>query len=304
MTRGNSLARIVRTRTGCTRCKVRKKKCDEQQPVCQACQRNGFKCIWPVARDVDTRMTSPNAGLPANCSSKPRAMVSPICSNESNSLLPDQSYFLTITDDQAPCSDATSYNMEWTDFDLEVEQILSNIDDLHNLHTLTREEVLTNTAQDISDSSPTNLGLNLSIHSPRRSSSIPSPLHVISEGGGIEWRPFNDGNLVLEHYIANTAVSMSNGCVSKNPFLTQLIPIAFSSHIIMHLLMAQSAVHRSIKEPDFPNTRACSRYSKSIEIYRSSISQYVNGRQSGLLQLGVGALILCFTEVSCCFLIH
>ncbi|KAH8655437.1 hypothetical protein BX600DRAFT_469647 [Xylariales sp. PMI_506] len=35
---------IVRNRTGCRTCRLRKKKCDETKPVCRACQRIGVEC--------------------------------------------------------------------------------------------------------------------------------------------------------------------------------------------------------------------------------------------------------------------
>lgn len=35
-----------RTRTGCLCCRLRKKKCDERQPKCGACERNFLICTW------------------------------------------------------------------------------------------------------------------------------------------------------------------------------------------------------------------------------------------------------------------
>ncbi|KAF7520047.1 hypothetical protein G7054_g12879 [Neopestalotiopsis clavispora] len=36
----------VRTRTGCRNCRRKRKKCDEQRPVCRACLRSGAECDW------------------------------------------------------------------------------------------------------------------------------------------------------------------------------------------------------------------------------------------------------------------
>lgn len=36
-----------RTRSGCFPCRKRKKKCDENGPVCAGCSRNFLKCVWP-----------------------------------------------------------------------------------------------------------------------------------------------------------------------------------------------------------------------------------------------------------------
>ncbi|CAG8002448.1 unnamed protein product [Penicillium salamii] len=38
----------ARSRQGCLPCRRRKKKCDETQPICTACQRNCLGCDWPA----------------------------------------------------------------------------------------------------------------------------------------------------------------------------------------------------------------------------------------------------------------
>lgn len=42
----------LHSRTGCVRCKLRRKKCDETKPVCLACQRNRFTCTWDPQRSI------------------------------------------------------------------------------------------------------------------------------------------------------------------------------------------------------------------------------------------------------------
>jgi hypothetical protein len=41
-----------RVRSGCFACRKRKKKCDEDQPQCMACVRNGYKCVYPVNNET------------------------------------------------------------------------------------------------------------------------------------------------------------------------------------------------------------------------------------------------------------
>jgi hypothetical protein len=38
--------RKTRSKTGCTCCRLRKKKCDENRPICGGCRRLGFICSW------------------------------------------------------------------------------------------------------------------------------------------------------------------------------------------------------------------------------------------------------------------
>lgn len=40
--------RITRTRTGCTNCRLRRKKCGEERPTCDACRRLGIECNYPA----------------------------------------------------------------------------------------------------------------------------------------------------------------------------------------------------------------------------------------------------------------
>ena len=37
----------ARSRSGCLSCRRRKKKCDEEKPICTACLRNNLACVWP-----------------------------------------------------------------------------------------------------------------------------------------------------------------------------------------------------------------------------------------------------------------
>ncbi|KAL3958094.1 hypothetical protein ACCO45_008672 [Purpureocillium lilacinum] len=39
---------IIRSRTGCFTCRRRKKKCNEEKPICSGCKRNKLDCRWPT----------------------------------------------------------------------------------------------------------------------------------------------------------------------------------------------------------------------------------------------------------------
>lgn len=39
----------LRSRSGCSRCRERRRKCDERRPICGECLRLGFKCHWQVS---------------------------------------------------------------------------------------------------------------------------------------------------------------------------------------------------------------------------------------------------------------
>lgn len=44
--------RYPRSRTGCLICRQRRKKCDEAQPACSACQRKRLECHWPAPKNT------------------------------------------------------------------------------------------------------------------------------------------------------------------------------------------------------------------------------------------------------------
>lgn len=62
----------LKTRLGCAKCRARHKKCDERRPVCSACQKWDFPCIWPNS----------------SCQTKPTA-VFPIDSEKSEAFVTD-----------------------------------------------------------------------------------------------------------------------------------------------------------------------------------------------------------------------
>ncbi|PHH90454.1 hypothetical protein CDD83_3629 [Cordyceps sp. RAO-2017] len=51
---------IIRSRTGCFTCRRRKKKCNEEKPVCSGCRRNKLDCRWP-ADSASSSVSSPAA---------------------------------------------------------------------------------------------------------------------------------------------------------------------------------------------------------------------------------------------------
>ncbi|KAM4055854.1 fungal specific transcription factor [Hirsutella rhossiliensis] len=61
---------IIRSRSGCFTCRRRKKKCNEEKPLCSGCRRNKLDCRWPaesssssIARQSRDRTCSPSPSL-------------------------------------------------------------------------------------------------------------------------------------------------------------------------------------------------------------------------------------------------
>lgn len=102
---------------------------------------------------------------------------------------------------------------------------------------------------------------------------------------------------LLSHYLSNTADVMANGTTPINPFLVQIVPLAFTSDLLLQLVIAQSAAHRAFQRRDESDAVANSHYTKAIQLFRHGVNDFIEGKESNPLMLLVGALLMCFTEV-------
>ena len=55
-----------RSRDGCFDCRRRKRRCDEEKPVCRSCRRTGAECIFPGLRSASTPMKFIVAASPSH----------------------------------------------------------------------------------------------------------------------------------------------------------------------------------------------------------------------------------------------
>jgi uncharacterized membrane protein len=107
-----------------------------------------------------------------------------------------------------------------------------------------------------------------------------------------------DSFQLLSHYLATTADCMANGSTPLNPFLVQIIPLAFGSDLLLQLVLTQSAAHRAFRSGMGADEVAVSHYTKALRSFRNGVAEFISGAQSSSLILTVGALIMCFTEVA------
>ncbi|KAJ5691951.1 hypothetical protein N7462_001374 [Penicillium macrosclerotiorum] len=103
---------------------------------------------------------------------------------------------------------------------------------------------------------------------------------------------------LLSHYLANTADVMANGSTPINPFLVQIVPLAFTSDLLLQLVITQSAAHRAFRRRDDSDAVAQSHYTKAIQLFRHGVTEFIEGKESNPLMLLIGALVMCFTETA------
>lgn len=102
---------------------------------------------------------------------------------------------------------------------------------------------------------------------------------------------------LLNHYLATTADCMANGSTPINPFLVQIVPLAFTSDLLLQLVLTQSAAHRAFRCLNDCDAVAQSHYTKALQLFRQGVTDFIDGKESNPLMLTVGALVMCFTEV-------
>jgi hypothetical protein len=104
---------------------------------------------------------------------------------------------------------------------------------------------------------------------------------------------------LLHHYLSTTADCMANGSSPINPFLVQIVPLAFASDLLLQLVLTQSAAHRAFRRLGDVDTVAQYQYTKALHRFRRGISEFIDdGVEATPLLLAIGALLMCFTEVS------
>jgi hypothetical protein len=291
---------VVRSRTGCFTCRRRKKKCDEAKPICRGCERNRLQCHWPV--DLATPAYASGSAQPRNNGTSTTyadlqallaAAINVAAANspqrpvrrESETSIAGTPATVQDTRREPSLGSSPSYNGSSTDAGMlpiaaDGGGDASRFDETPDSHTLNAIMVMSASGIPAPEAQLT--------HSPRAAPSAMAPL----PGFGRE--TFE----LLSFYLSRTANSMGNGSTDTNPFVATLIPIAFSSSLVLRLILAQSAIHRHVsQETQVSNEIAQRCYHESLRQFREVVGEYVAGKDDDTLTLTVGSLILSLTEV-------
>ncbi|KAK6710165.1 hypothetical protein SNK03_004613 [Fusarium graminearum] len=324
---------IIRSRTGCFTCRKRKKKCDESKPICSGCKRNKLDCIWPEPAPtsnakVSTATNSTRVARPSFGASSTGSQTS-IASSIRHSQDPDHELEQhdphSVTDpvlpDSIPEHDRVPHNGDSspaygdthmmdadvegdTHIDVDDDPVESVVDDNAQHHHQPSPSPSSSTS---SSDSPTAIQAT---YDPDTANALTLALQPSSESG----LPLN-GNIImpmsmlpeqghhsyelLSYYLARTANSMGNGSTDVNPFISKLIPLAFSKPLVLQLILAQSAAHRQASAERHPSDEVAQRYyTDSLRMFRNVVDEYVSGNAENTLVLTVGSLIMCLTEVA------
>ena len=260
--------RIVRVRTGCWTCRRRKKKCDESRPICGGCLRNDLGCSWPTS-------------VPGRSNS----IAQDVHDVNDVKRVDERRPRLEVADldgMQMPTSPASRHSSTSS----EGQSVIADkgLDDaMQDMQDMQEEIIDRRTSVGSIDNSLATIPFGNLV--PRTMSMLP----------GYD----ADSYQLLSHYLSTTADCMANGSTPLNPFLVQIVPLAFSSDLLLQLVITQSAAHRAFRRRDESDAIAHSHYTKAIQLFRHGVTDFIEGKEPNPLMLLVGALLMCFTEVPC-----
>lgn len=320
---------IIRSRTGCFTCRRRKKKCSEEKPICIGCKRNKLGCTWPAdtlaqhqSKSSDRRTTTTTSASPLHPSAGQLDAQSPVSphSQQSQSVtsplegtLPDACSFRNaesphLRRHSTASSDASFGSGPGHENHDEVQS------DLENPPSPATPATPATPSPSFAPFANLTLESNSNSQHPPDGPSV-SEVALVSGREGLggdniylhENIPMNmsllpshghDSFELLSYYLSRTANSMGNGSTDINPFVAKLIPLAFSEPLVLHLILAQSAVHRHASRECTSGGEVATRYySDSLRMFGNLVGEYVAGKEDKNLVVTVGSLILCLTEV-------
>ncbi|KAH1275355.1 hypothetical protein KXX33_006545 [Aspergillus fumigatus] len=256
----------------------RKKKCDENRPVCGGCTRNKLSCHWPA--HVSSRPVENDRGaIPVQTDQHSRGSGQ---MDEENIIIPHgspQSVRSSIShgaSSHSPFSPAVSPTSPAQSVCLPTVSPTGAIGledlDAASLVPMGYSHPRSNSQASIRDVMPRSLSM-LPGYSP-------------------------ESYQLLSHYLATTADCMANGSTPVNPFLVQIVPLAFTSDLLLQLVLTQSAAHRAFRCRNDSDEVAQSHYTKALQLFRKGVTDFIDGKESNPLMLTVGALLMCFTETA------
>lgn len=141
-------------------------------------------------------------------------------------------------------------------------------------------------------------------HTTPASSNIPSSVPTIYRGAESDTQRActltQQSVTLLSHFLMHTASLFAMGPMESNPFVTVLLPLAYTDDLLMHSLLALSGAHLASKVPDSPDFSRATRihYSKLIGGLRNEFSGLEDGdlcNKERLLRL---LMVACHYEVS------
>lgn len=107
--------------------------------------------------------------------------------------------------------------------------------------------------------------------------------------------------LLLQHYLEDTACVLVPKLRRRNPFITHVLPLAYSDDLLMHAVMALSGIHLSYQQKDNLDIQLATRNHYSLLLKGLRLAFVDESKQpctERSLRLLVILVVLCHVEVS------
>lgn len=108
---------------------------------------------------------------------------------------------------------------------------------------------------------------------------------------------------LFDHYVHRMNKVMAVCRAAKNPFLVELIPMAMSSDLVLHSLLACSGIHYADLAGQSVDEVTWTHYGQAIMAQKYGLTRLAAGDHKVLGPLLVAAILLCIIEVSSSLLI-
>lgn len=106
--------------------------------------------------------------------------------------------------------------------------------------------------------------------------------------------------ILLQHYLRETADCIAMTPLNDNPFVTILLPLAYTDDLLMHALLVVSGAHLTYREPGNLNLQiaSASHYSHLVSGTRVEIAHLDDQDVESMQRLLRVLLLMCHYEVS------
>lgn len=236
-----------RTRTGCLPCRLRRKKCEEQKPICIGCQRNHLLCSWPATESSDLATTAKEKVTDLALSQSARHWMKELASGRGVS-----SQVISKTRD---CEESSDERKEGETFE-----------------------------KDPCDSRKSRGALSDNIDFTRILPLI--RCRVTSSASAT----------LLSHYINSTALRISGRIHPKNPYLTEILPVALADDGVLHTILALSGAHLTYRSSEF-DYHSRSHYAVAVRSTKHQLRKWGELDVKEAMVLLTAILFLCLHEV-------
>ncbi|CAM1504158.1 Fc.00g017490.m01.CDS01 [Cosmosporella sp. VM-42] len=246
-----------RSSTGCIGCRLRRKKCSEEKPHCANCVRNAILCTWPEP------------------------------GNDKHAELLRR----TNPTKGKPKTARPTFRLPSTASTEDCDSIAPRSPSARSVSS--RSPSFSTASNSRSDCGDRWSGLDTKLIDTLKL--IPRSVDPETLLGSTLLREPRSKRL-LHHYLHRTNKVMAGCHGDRNPYVTELIPMAMSDELVLHVLLACSGIHYAGLAGTPVDEVTWMHYGQAIQAQKFGLTQLARGKDDGVVALVVTAVLLCIIE--------